>query len=168
MSDITVVVETTVCTVVVENLAGGPAVEIEATADPISIVIAEVGPQGPPGASSGNRQADAGAPVSGHRVLVQLDDGTVIHADAATPDHVQRVVGVSTNAAIVGDPVAIVGDGPVSDNSLSFTPGLPVFLGLNGAMTQTPPADPAAIIQVGAALAADTINVRISRPIYRS
>lgn len=155
--------------VVVRNEASGSTAVVSMPAAPVAVRVSSVGVQGPPGPAGGQtRSADAGASVSGHRVLIEQDDGTVIHADASTLSHAERIVGVSSNAAAEGDVVTIVQMGRMTDASLSFTAGDPLFLGADGAITATPPAAPAFLLQIGSALSADTINIRISRPIYRS
>jgi hypothetical protein len=52
MSDVTVVVENTTTAVTVTNLTDGSTAQVEVANDPVTVVIAEVGVQGPPGPGS--------------------------------------------------------------------------------------------------------------------
>lgn len=126
------------------------------------------GPPGPAGPAGGSRTRNAGSAVSGHRIVAELADGTFVHADATTAGHANRIAGVSLNAAVSGDPVTAISEGRIEDAALSLTAGLPVFLGLDGALTQSPPAAPAFVLPIGAALAEHVLQVRIGRPIHRS
>lgn len=167
----TVVVINRQSVVAVENVGNGSTAVVTATAG-ASVCVSGVGARGLPGpagpAGGATRVGLAGAAVSGHRVVIEDESGTVIHADALSVAHAERVVGVSSNAAAEGDPVTIIERGRMADASFAFTPGLPVFLGLDGALTQTPPAAPGFILQIGAATAPDVLQVRLAPPIYRS
>jgi hypothetical protein len=110
---------------------------------------------------------DAGAAVSGHRAVVLLSDGRVRHADPADIADAHRVIGVSLNAAVANDPVKVRRFGDVSDASLTFTAGVPVFVGASGALTQAPPTPPgsAFLLRIGAATAANALHVNPSPPL---
>jgi hypothetical protein len=138
---------------------------VPAAAQIVEVIIP--GPQGPAGDSGAATLAlPAASAVSGHRVIA-WENGEARHADPTILTDGARVIGVSLNAAVIGDPVTVRQSGLVVDASLGLTPGWPVYLGANGALTQTPPALPGAAYQlrVGSALAADTLLVGLSRPI---
>ena len=139
-------------------------VEILVPAAPQIVEVILPGPQGPAGDTT--ITLPAGAAVSGHRIIA-WENGEARHADPTLLTDGRRVIGVSLNAALTGDPVTVRQSGLVVDASLALTPGWPVYLGANGALTQIPPASPGAAYQlrVGSALAADTLLVGLSRPI---
>jgi hypothetical protein len=139
-------------------------VEVMVPAAPQIVEVIVPGPQGPAGDTT--ITLPAGAVVSGHRVIA-WESGEARHADPTVLSDARRVIGVSLNAALSGAPVTVRQSGLVVDASLALTPGLPVYLGANGTLTQIPPAAPAAAyaLRIGSALAADTLLVRISQPI---
>jgi hypothetical protein len=139
-------------------------VEVLVPAAPQIVEVIVPGAQGPAGDTT--ITLPAGAAVSGHRVIA-WESGEARHADPTVLSNARRVIGVSLNAALTGDPVTVRQSGLVVDASLALTPGLPVFLGADGTLTQNPPAAPAAAyaLRIGSALAADTLLVRISQPI---
>jgi hypothetical protein len=147
-----------------------PTPELVEVLVPVAPAIVEVivpGPQGPRGeGASATLTLPAAISVSGHRVIA-WENGEARHADPAVLSDCTRVVGVSVNAAVMGDPVTIRQSGLVVDGSLGLIAGLPVYLGGNGTLTQTPPSAPIAafLFRIGSALAADTLLVRLSQPI---
>lgn len=78
--------------------------------------------------------------LSGHRAVRAVDDGTVAVCDAGTLSHAATFLGVSRDAASAGAPVSVQTEGELIEPSWSWTPGLPVFVGASGALTQTSPA----------------------------
>jgi len=128
------------------------------------------GPQGLPGPAGDNgfdRIADGA--IGGHRIVRSTGAETVAYASNDDADHGDDTVGISLNAADDAGAVTVIRTGTVEHNGWSWTPGLPVFLGTNGALTQTEPvADgPAAFIQeVGHAQSATALFVDIQPPIY--
>lgn len=98
------------------------------------------GPQGPPGESGGDSGRvtqifSAGNDISGHRV-VSADSGVVRYASADKADTAYRIVGISTHAAATGGNIQILSAGPIEDVSFDFQPSLPIWLGLDGRLTQ--------------------------------
>lgn len=93
----------------------------------------------------------AGATVSGQRVVSSRADGTVQYASAATLSDATRQLWITLGAASIGDPVQCLAFGYVTEAGWSWTDA-PIFLGLNGVLTQTPPALPGAVflLQVAA------------------
>lgn len=81
----------------------------------------------------------AGQPLSGHRAVRLAGSGAVRFASADDITQAGLVAGVTLHAAEEGEPVAVAIVGEVVEPSWSFAPG-PVFLGLNGALVQAPPA----------------------------
>lgn len=81
----------------------------------------------------------AGAALGGHKVVKAGPLGAVYYADSDYPVDAGGVLGVTMNAALIGDPVNVQATGEMEEVSWSWTPGLPVFLGPLGTLTQTPP-----------------------------
>lgn len=159
-----------------------PAREVIATDDPRHVVVREAqrqiirtaaervvvhapGIQGPAGPSSGadgivQQVVTAATNLSGHRVVTPLPDGTVTYADNLTAGHITAPLWVTTGAALAGAQVAVVTYGPLVEPSWAWTPG-PLYLGANGALTQTPPVTPGALFlaQIGTATTGTAVFV---------
>lgn len=105
----------------------------------------------------------AGEPLSGQRVVRLAGIGIVRTASSNDVSQVGLVLGVTSHAADQGDAVAVTVVGPLSDAAWSFAPG-PVFLGLNGALVQVPPAS-GFIQQIATATAPTDIVVERTAPI---
>lgn len=105
----------------------------------------------------------AGEQLTAYRVVTTAS-GSVVHADAATAGHANRIVGVVENAAAIGADARIAFDGELNHVGWSFTPDKAVFVGLNGELTQAPPA--AAFLQrVGYARTATDIVIDIGEAV---
>ena len=124
---------------------GGP------TPDPDTVEIAKV----------------ADAAISGLRVVVDLGSNRVRHADPGTLSDAYRILGVTLDAAAEDEDVMVKLEGQISSGSFSFTPGEPVFVSADGALTQTPPALPGSLyrVVVGYAVSATVLTLRISEPV---
>lgn len=118
--------------------------------------------QGPPG--SPDFAYMTAAPVGGHRVVAVEADGRVRHADPTIADDFFRVAGISTHAAVADAAVSVRNDGILNFEGWTWTPGQPVFAAAGGLITQSP-LGVGALIQIGAALSATSIYVRVERPI---
>ena len=98
-----------------------------------------MGPQGPQGLSGASVSLyPAAVPVSGHAAIVLNATGQALPADASDPTHF-AVAGVTVGAATAGDNVEVQNSGVLEHSGWTFTAGLPVFLGLAGAITQVLP-----------------------------
>lgn len=133
----------------------------------------EPGAQGPPGASAiaGATRVTVTAPaatvLSGHRAVRPRPDGTVAYADATDAAHLHGPLWVTIGAAAAGALVEMVTYGPLVEPSWAWTPGLPVFLAVAGALTQTPLSGPPFLFvtRVGVATAPGTLFVDPHPPI---
>lgn len=97
------------------------------------------GPPGPEGGSSFVRIA--AAPLSALTVVWESAAGQVHALDYRDADHIDLLAGISiTAASAVGQTVNVQLAGPLDVAGLGLTPGR-VWLGVGGALTQTPPAD---------------------------
>lgn len=81
--------------------------------------------------------------MSGHVLVVPTGSFTIEIADNQTYDHHFRTVWMTTHAAGAGDRVRMLTFGVFVEPSWDWIPHLPIYLGPNGLMTQTPPATPA-------------------------
>lgn len=126
-----------------------------------------MGPRGLAGASGAGTTASvylAGSAIGGLRVVLLASDQRVIYADQTIVEHARRVLGVSLNAAIENDEVTICTGGEVTDPSWNWDTDLPVYLGINGLLTQVAPAIGFSLV-IGIALSSTYIFVNIREPI---
>lgn len=87
--------------------------------------------------------------------------------DANTDYQHASIVGISITGGNTADEIRYLIDGPLYDSSFSFTDGEPVFLALNGGLTQT---DPMTLgytyrVLIGYATGTNGININIQEPI---
>ncbi|WP_280412517.1 hypothetical protein [Nocardia asiatica] len=140
------------------------AVTITPTDGARVLVVPTPGPPGPPGDAEAISQViatgTAAAALSGHRAVTRRTDGAFEYASNTDPAHLSAPIWVTTGAASSGAEVTAVAFGPLDEPSWSWTVG-PVFLGVNGALTQTPPTAPGAVFlaQIGTATAPTSIFV---------
>jgi hypothetical protein len=138
--------------------AGGEAIEVEETLE------GPIGPPGPPGPAGGASVTKTAAEaVSGHRAVKAVGD-QVAYASADVAGDAELVLGVTVGAAIAGAPATVQTVGEMVEGSWAWTVG-PVFLGLNGLLTQTPPAA-AFVRQIGVAVASDRLLIDLRPPIF--
>lgn len=117
------------------------------------------------GSSSGGTgaQITVQSAVSGHK-LVSIIGGNMVYADSTNLAHIGKISGLTTNAADAGGTVVISDYGPITESSWTFTPDLPLYVGTNGVMTQTPPETGFSQI-VGYAITSTTIFLNFQPPI---
>lgn len=149
---------------------------------PVVLKIPVAGPQGPTGpAGTQGAQGPAGpsggaaisvtaaSAIGGHRIVVLDDAGAPAYASNQDINHLSKVLGMTLNAANPGDTLSIVRTGDVVEPTWNWTLNLPVFLGTNGLLTQTPPSTPALFSQVvGFPITATKMFVNIREPILLS
>ena len=114
-------------------------------------------------AVSQDLQLTAGVSLSALRAVTTNSSGQAIYASNNTLGNAQ-VVGITMASASIGEQVGVKTFGPMSDASWNWTKG-PVFLGTNGALTQTAPSGGAIIVQVGRALTATQLFVDVETTI---
>lgn len=184
MTDLVVVSEASLSVVAVEAESNG----VHTTEEQMVVVVSSgeqgpVGPQGEQGvpgspgpagpAGPAGASGDvafiypAAASVSGHRVVTLDEQGEVIYASAGTEAHANRIIGMTTNAAATGDALNVKKFGEVTEPSWNWDVQLPVYLGTDGLLTQTPPVAPTAkfSVVVGFPISATTLFVNIGLPI---
>lgn len=120
------------------------------------------GPQGPPGGTTFTRVAAQA--LSGQRVVKAVAGGYADYASADEDTDALLIEGITTGAASSGDEVTIQNTGELTEESWSWSLG-PVFCGLNGQLTQTPP-NATWICQIALAIDPTTIVIGIRPPIF--
>ena len=124
------------------------------------------GEQGPPGRTGppGGEFVEfiASVALGGHRA-VSGSGATVGYATATDPESAERCVGVTLHAAAAGAALQVKRFGLIVEPTWAWQVG-PVFLAINGGLTQAPP-DSGTCLQIGVALDATTLDVRIGTPI---
>jgi hypothetical protein len=123
--------------------------------------LLEVAVQGPPGgpgpvgpAGSALVVGIAGMALSGHQVVAYEADGDLVLASASQADQALAIVGITTGAAASGASVSVQRFDTIEHLGWTWTPGAPVFLGLAGALVQTPAGGSVYLKPLGVALTA--------------
>lgn len=103
----------------------------------------------------------ASGSIGGHRAVSVGFDFIAGYADK---DSAPLVFGVSTGAVNDGDNVTIQISGEMTESSWSWVPGVPLFLGSSGLITQTPP-ETGHLVVIGSAVSATKIIINIDQPV---
>lgn len=80
----------------------------------------------------------AGEPISALQAVYELPDGTVWPLSSDDSEHIDLLVGITITGAREGAGVAVQRSGLLDASGLNLQPGR-VWLGMGGALTQTPP-----------------------------
>lgn len=149
--------------VVLERSSSGVLAE---RAEPRVDIISEArqGPPGPPGPSGATifvRQS-AGA-LSAMRIVWEDGAGVVSVLDSADDDHIDLLCGITLAATSDAGPVTVQRTGAVDDSAWDWTPGR-VYLGANGAPTQSPPTTGFDVL-IGTAVSPTRIILNFQDPI---
>lgn len=85
----------------------------------------------------------AGSTISALRVIT-IDSLTnkAIYASNNNLDHISKFVALSITSGILDDSIEIISKGKIEDLMWNWDVSLPIFLGVNGQLTQTPPSYP--------------------------
>ena len=154
--------------IIVGRGAGQVAVRVQPSL-PVSLNVGGSGPQGPPGPQGdpGSTQFDAIAAtaIGGHRVVAWRSDGQVEYADNLTPADAWASVGVTTGAASAGGTVTVQPSGLLVEPSWSWTPLIPIYVGVNGLLTQTVPTLPAFLRIIAVAVTPTALWVAPQPPV---
>jgi len=123
------------------------------------------GLKGEPGAAAGMlMEYPVAYPVSGHRMVVLNVAEQVIYADCTVITHANKVLGMTTQAAVVGD-VAVQRGGVLIEPTWSWILDTPIWLSTNGLMSQVPPVSGFSLI-IGFPLDATSMFIDIREPIF--
>lgn len=172
--------ETSVTPVTVHVVQSITAPVINPTAPVSTQLVTEggrVGPRGPQGEPG--VKGDKGDPggititrttstaISGHRMVLLDGSGLVDYASNTSLSHATRIVGMTTNAAALGDSVNIAMYGEVTEPSWNWDISKPVYLGGDGYLTQVEPSAPTAkfSVVVGFPVTPTTLFINIGIPI---
>jgi hypothetical protein len=122
--------------------------------------LAAQGPDGPPGPAGATTLAcTAGEDVSGNRMVTYDALSAVVYASSASAS-AHAVLGMTLGAALAGAAVSVQTYGKVVEPSWSWTALAPVYLGTDGALSQTPPIT-GYCVRLGFALDAHTLMLAI-------
>ena len=147
---------------VVSSTATGATIAAVSTETGAVISGALQGPPGPVGTAP-SLLAIAAQTISAN-TAVALVNGQLVPAQSGTASQAGNVVGIAINGGQAGTSIAIQQSGEMSLSSWSWTMGLPIFVGPNGPLTQTPPT--AGFSQVvGVPLSATSISIGLESPI---
>ena len=121
------------------------------------------GERGLPGAAI---EVTAIVAIGGHRVVIREGD-SASYATNENLQHGMKVLGITENASDAGGTLSVIRSGKVSEPTWSFDVSKPVFLGVNGLLTQVPPTFPEAAFSliVGFPLSATEIFVSLREPL---
>lgn len=105
----------------------------------------------------------AGQTLGGHRAIYVIGN-QAFYADYQSPFAV-LTLGIITHAATEGEEVAVLTDGEITEPSWNWTPESVIYLGNNGMLTQVPPTT-GALVELGIAVSAQRLFVRIQETIF--
>jgi len=108
----------------------------------------------------------AGDNLSGHRIVMLDSTGVLVYADNTVAASSLRVLGMTIGSSTLGTLVNVQKFGELVDPSWNWSVNLPIYLGLNGLLTQVPPSNPAKFsLIVGFAISATSIFINTQPPI---
>jgi len=149
--------------------------EYSITIEPVSyeVTLARIGPQGrrgepgQPGAAGGETtSATAGENLSGYMAVVYDGSGNVLRASCNNALHANKVVGITLGAALASSTATIKSANIIEESTWTWTVDQPIFLGLNGLITQTVPVGALFTQVLGVAIAPTRIIVNIQPAIF--
>lgn len=110
----------------------------------------------------------SGAALGAFRVVRQNDEGHLLYASSDDIANASAIRGLTIFAAGAdGEKIRVREFGDAEFSGWSFTPGGFIYLGIAGAITQTPPAT-GYLQPLGYAISATRIHIRIGRPVFRN
>jgi len=134
--------------------------------------ISLVGPKGDTTSTDGSLasnllQKTAAVTLSGHRLVVLDQNNMATYASSNTLTTSQRVIGITTTSALVGEEVTIQTSGEVVEPTWNWDVSKMIYLGIGGYLTQTPPTSGFLLI-VGVPSTPTSMIVNIRQPIILS
>lgn len=142
---------------------------IEVIQRPQTIVVTlNRGEKGDPG-TPGGIQTPTIPPLIAAQTLsaLRIVANTGTQYDYANPLNLQSawsIAGLTTTAVTNGQPCAPIRNQSITDSSWNWSRGSPVFLGINGTLTQTPPSS-GYLVSVAKVLSPQTLFIEIEEPI---
>ena len=123
------------------------------------------GADGAPGVAGGVVVlCTAGEALGGHRVVVLNASAEAVYASNAVPEHLHKVLGLTTGAVIFGAEATVQTGGEMTEPSWSWTLDAPIFLGASGLLTQTPPVS-GFLLVVAFPVTATKIFIKLREPL---
>lgn len=110
-------------------------------------------------------QAPASASLSALRAVILADSGQLAYASSNNQSHAFCFAGVLPYSASQGDTAIAYRMGEIADAAWSWVRGSPVFLGVNGFLTQTAPTT-GFLLVVGTPKSTNTLVIQPSDPIF--
>lgn len=104
----------------------------------------------------------AGETISALKAVYLINPTTAMLANN-TDDIQGTVIGITLNAANIGDTIKILSFGILDDPFFAYTINEPVFLGLNGNLITTQPSD-GVLTEIGFGLGSGSFYVKINSP----
>lgn len=109
----------------------------------------------------------AGQAIGGHRMVVLDATGQAIYASSAIASCANRVLGMSINAASIGDPITVQKFGELVEPSWNWQLDKLVYLSVDGQLTQVTPTQPIDkfSLVVGFPISSTSLFINIGFPI---
>lgn len=95
--------------------------------------------------------------------VVRVADGQLAYASSDSPSHAFTVLGILASAVAQGANAAPLTEGTLTDSAWAWTVGTPIWLGVAGQLTQTPPTS-GFLLQVAIAKTPTQIDFEIQEP----
>ena len=123
------------------------------------------GADGAPGVAGGVVVlCTAGEALGGHRVVVLNAAAEAVYASNAVPEHLHKVLGLTTGAVILGAEATVQTGGEMIEPTWAWTLDAPIFLGENGLLTQTEPTTGFSLV-VAFPVTATKIFIKLREPL---
>ena len=148
-------------------IASSPVVEVEVA--PLPTIEIEVLPggivyRGEETTSLSTNSYEASTNLSALRVVIVNDDGKLEYASSDRPEHSFMVVGVLKDALTQGNFGKALVQGLLSDSFWSWTLGVPIYVGEDGVLTQSPPSEGFQLV-IGKPVTPSAVYFEIGEPI---
>lgn len=126
------------------------------------------GQQGPIGPSGGTAlTVTSDVAIGGGRFVVLDENQKAKYASSDTPAHASKVLGLTLGATNPGDPIYVQRSGEIVEPSWNLVLDTPVYLGVNGLLTQAEPANPSVFsLIVGFPVTATKLFLSFREPIF--
>ena len=129
------------------------------------VYIGQRGVDGAPGVAGGVVVlCTAGEALGGHRVVVLNASAEAMYASNAVPEHLHKVLGLTTGAVILGAEATVQTGGEMTEPTWAWALDAPIFLGANGLLTQTPPVS-GFLLVVAFPVTATKIFIKLREPL---
>lgn len=99
--------------------------------------------------------------IGGNRIVVVNSEDKIIYADKDTAAHAAKIFGLTTGAVETGATAKVQTNGVMQEPSWNWTLDVPIYVGNNGLLTQTPPTTGFLCI-VGFPITATSIFIKIN------